>query len=236
MLKHRKFIPILLVFFIVYFATTTSWAAPEIGQKNTISTESPHESADNNLCYMIGYEEQRSNNITTHDTYSKTINNIYSTNYIFAGITVVNNIYNRLTNLNNDLTQNTMLIKSLFTNNLNKTESKDHNTSTNGPDKQQVEIEFKKIQSIPYNVKTMNCADKSNLFAHYLYENGARQIDMVVIEHSSGKYSHEFVEWDGHYYDACNTGASHTEPESLYLTQLENIGFSGLTITSPYNP
>ncbi len=241
MLNQKKFIPIFLVFFIVCFSPEITWATPGIGQQNMINTDPLH-IVDNNSSLNGINQEQKINNITTNNTYSKLIKNIYNKDYLFAGVIIVSNIYGRLTNMDNAFAHNTLMIKSLFTNNLVNAVSKGHNTTTIitttnvGPNEQQVDIEFKKIQSLQYNSKTMNCVDKSNLFARYLYENGARQIGMVVIEHNSGKYSHEFVEWDGHYYDACDTGTSYTEPKAVYLKKLSQIGFSGLTITSPYNP
>ena len=98
----------------------------------------------------------------------------------------------------------------------------------------QAQAKFREIQSIPYNEKTMNCSTKSLLFANYLYENGGKQIKLVVIEHNSGNYSHEFVEWNGHYYDPCNTELSYTLSESAYLNQLHQLGFNGLMEVSPY--
>ena len=63
---------------------------------------------------------------------------------------------------------------------------------------------FKLIRNIPYNEKSMNCKHKSELFAAYLKENEAQNIFIVTIVHSSSKYSHEFVEWNEHFYDLCN--------------------------------
>lgn len=63
----------------------------------------------------------------------------------------------------------------------------------------------------------------------------AKEINLVVIVDDTGKYSHEFVEWNGHYYDACNQRElSYTVSEDEYLQQLRQLGFTGLMITSPY--
>jgi hypothetical protein len=104
-----------------------------------------------------------------------------------------------------------------------------------GLTQQKVLSEFNKIQNIPYNEKSMNCQVKSRLFAKYLYDNGGRHINLVIIQYKTGKYSHEFVEWNGHYYDACNSNElSYTLSEKDYLQQLHQLGFTGMMITSPY--
>lgn len=104
----------------------------------------------------------------------------------------------------------------------------------NGPDENQVLIKFKEIQIIPYNEKTMNCRVKSELFADYLLENGGKEIYLVNIQHDTGGYCHEFVEWNGHYYDPCSTGLSYISSKESYMEKLHKLGFNGLTIKSPY--
>ena len=52
----------------------------------------------------------------------------------------------------------------------------------------------------------MNCKNKSEMFAEYIIKMGGTDVYLVTILHSSGRYSHEFVEWNGHYYDPCNIG------------------------------
>ena len=100
---------------------------------------------------------------------------------------------------------------------------------------QMVQSKFNEIQNIPYNEQSMNCEVKSKLFAEYLYSHGGKQINLVVIEHDDGNYSHEFVEWNSHYYDTCNNNElSYTLSEDDYLQQLHQLGFTGLMITSPY--
>jgi len=54
---------------------------------------------------------------------------------------------------------------------------------------------FNEIRNISYDETLMNCKNKSELFADYLKSNGATDIYIVTVAHSSGKYSHEFVEW-----------------------------------------
>ena len=90
------------------------------------------------------------------------------------------------------------------------------------------------MQNLPYNEKTMNCKVKSKIFADYLLNNGGHDINLVVIEHASGDYSHEFVEWNGHYYNPCNSGESYTLTEEEYIKKLGNKGFNGMIIKSPY--
>jgi hypothetical protein len=109
------------------------------------------------------------------------------------------------------------------------------NNTLIGPDQNSVDTEFKVIQAIPYNEKSMNCKNKSELFAAYLKENGAQDVGIVTIMYSSDQYSHEFVDWNGHFYDTCNSAVvSYKLSKDEYLTKLEKIGFTGVTFESPY--
>ena len=109
------------------------------------------------------------------------------------------------------------------------------NNTILGPDLSSVDKKFMEIRNIPYNEKNMNCKTKSELFAAYLVENGAQNIGLVTIVHSSGQYSHEFVDWNGHFYDMCNNGVlSYKLSKKAYLVKLNKMGFKGLTIESPY--
>ena len=129
------------------------------------------------------------------------------------------------------MTAKTIINYHLYTNN---TTNSNENIKTK-INNQMVQSKFNEIRNIPYNKQSMNCEVKSKLFAEYLYSHGGKQINLVVIEHDSGKYSHEFVEWNGHYYDTCNNNElSYTVSEQDYLQQLRQLGFTGLIITSPY--
>jgi hypothetical protein len=109
------------------------------------------------------------------------------------------------------------------------------NNTMLGPDLSSVNKKFIEIRNIPYNEKTMNCKTKSELFAAYLKENGAQNIGLVTIVHSSGQYSHEFVDWNGHFYDMCNNEVlSYKLSKKAYLIKLDKMGFKGLTVESPY--
>ena len=109
------------------------------------------------------------------------------------------------------------------------------NNTITGPDQNSVDKEFQTIRDIPYNDVSMNCKNKSELFAAYLKENGAQNVGLVTIVYSSGKYSHEFVDWNGHFYDACNNEVlSYKLSKEEYLAKLEKIGFTGVTFESPY--
>ena len=73
------------------------------------------------------------------------------------------------------------------------------------------------------------------MFADYLIQIGAKNVYVVVIEHNSGKYSHEVVEWNGHIYDACNKNElSYQTSKEEYLKKLNRIGFSGVTVYYPH--
>jgi hypothetical protein len=93
---------------------------------------------------------------------------------------------------------------------------------------------FNEIKKIPYNEHSLNCKNKSEMFADYLKSNGANEIYIVMVSHSSGYYSHEFVEWNGHYYDACSSDISYEMSKENYLKKLKIIGFTGIVVTSPY--
>jgi hypothetical protein len=109
------------------------------------------------------------------------------------------------------------------------------NSNTLVPDETSVNAKFQEIRNIPYNEQSMNCNNKSNLFASYLKKNGAKNISIMIIVHNSGKYSHEFVDWNGRIYDACNSNElSYQVSKESYLKQLQKIGFTGVCFESPY--
>ena len=91
------------------------------------------------------------------------------------------------------------------------------------------------ISNIPYNEKSMNCKHKSELFAEYLVSIRGNDVSLVIIQHDSGKYFHEFVEWNGKFYDACNSyEMSYQMSKEDYLNKLHKIGFNGMVVQSPY--
>lgn len=98
----------------------------------------------------------------------------------------------------------------------------------------QVIRRFKEIKAIEYDEVNMNCKNKSELFASYLKSVGATGIYIVTVKHGSGTYSHEFVEWNGHYYDTCSSETSYEIPMEEYHKKLYKLGFTGISVTSPY--
>ncbi len=99
----------------------------------------------------------------------------------------------------------------------------------------EINTKFREIRNIPFNIVSMNCKNKSELFAAYLKENGAKDVNIVVIVHNSTRYSHEFVEWNEHFYDTCNNQIlSYKMSKEAYLQYLKKIGFNGMIISSPY--
>jgi hypothetical protein len=178
-----------------------------------------------------------SENITTNNTITGLVpieldNNITNQgNTLETIINWIDPIIQSQANLIKDLTEKTNVKNNLYTNN---TTNSNKNIKTT-LDNRMVHSKFNEIQNIPYNEHSMNCEVKSKLFAEYLYSHGEKQVNLVVVEHSSGTYSHEFVEWNGHYYDTCNNNEqSYTVSEQDYLQQLRQLGFTGLIITSPY--
>lgn len=103
------------------------------------------------------------------------------------------------------------------------------------PDAHAVLVKFQEIKAIPYNDQSMNCQNKSELFAAYLQGAGATNIYLVTIQYASNKYSHEFVDWNGHFYDTSNDREkSYLVSKDTYLKDLNNLGFTGIIIESPY--
>jgi hypothetical protein len=103
------------------------------------------------------------------------------------------------------------------------------------PDAHAVLVKFQEIKAIPYNEQSMNCKNKSELFAAYLQGAGATNINLVTIQYASNTYSHEFVDWNGHFYDPCNDREqSYLVSKETYLKDLNNLGFTGMIIESPY--
>ena len=99
----------------------------------------------------------------------------------------------------------------------------------------EVNTEFSNVRNIPYNEKSMNCKNKSEQFAAYLKNNGATDIYIVTIQQDSNEYSHEFVEWNGKYYDACNNKQlSYLVSKQDYMNKLHKIGFNGVSVQYPY--
>ena len=172
----------------------------------------------------------------------------YSTPYINASdtnstvlepIKALYNDTNQTGTLNNLIKPAIKLVLKKIDQTIPKNNISSNNNSTVNtaePDANQVQTKFEEIQKIPYNERSMNCKVKSELFADYLSKNGGKDIYLVVIEHDSGKYSHEFVEWNDHYYDPCNEGISYNLSKTGYINKLHNLGFNGMIITSPYNP
>lgn len=119
-----------------------------------------------------------------------------------------------------------------------RTLNKNTNISTKDMniDRKALQTRFHEIRNIPYNEKTMNCKHKSELFAKYLVDMGATDVYIIVIQHESGKYSHEFVEWDEHYYDPCYSDLSYQIPKKDFINNLHKLGFNGITVQSPYKP
>ena len=169
------------------------------------------------------------------NNYSKLINNEYDSTDIILNVYKVEDYiktqfysYN-FTNIKKSPESQT---------NLEEEGSKEENIAAEindiGPDENLVLIKFKEIQSIPYDEKSMNCRVKSELFADYLLENGGKEIYLVNIQHDSGEYCHEFVEWNGRYYDPTSTGLSYLSSKETYMEKLHKLGFNGLTIKTPY--
>jgi hypothetical protein len=98
-----------------------------------------------------------------------------------------------------------------------------------------VNAKFNEIKNISYNEKSMNCKHKSELLTEYLVGRDGKDVHVVIIQHDSGKHSHEFVEWNGKFYDACNTPElSYLISKEDYLNKLHKIGFNGLIVQSLY--
>src|ERR1700690_2307430 len=130
----------------------------------------------NELVYATS-EYQNPNTNLTYDMHLELVNNITEQSNMLE--TLVSDWVNPIIQIQNNIGKD--LISSQA--NSNKQSKVTHNNSSsknNRLNKQMVNTEFHNIQSIPYNEKSMNCEVKSKLFAEYLYDNGAKQIDIVV--------------------------------------------------------
>lgn len=206
LLSLKKFVIVLMISTLVFTVTD-----------EFVYATSEYQNPDTNLTYNMSLEMV--NNIKDQSNVLETLDNVW----VKPIIQIQNTIGTGLIFAQNNSNKG---------NNINKSNKTSSNSNLN---EQEVNTEFQNIQSRPYNEKSMNCQVKSKLFAEYLYNSGAKQIDIVVIEHDTGDYSHEFVEWNGHYYDACNNNElSYKLSEQDYLEQLNQLGFTGLIITSPY--
>lgn len=108
------------------------------------------------------------------------------------------------------------------------------NNTTQPTNMTQVQNEFDIIANTPYNEQSNNCNNKSEDFANYLVNNNASNVSLVEIEYKDGTYSHEFVEWNGLYYDPTNNPPYFGVNENEYLQALKKVGFTGNITIIPY--
>ncbi len=209
---------------------------------NSIDTNSSFENMDNytnitttiNVKILYKNELYYNKNINNNSKYF--VINSNNSNIVLSTGNKISNLYTQIlsysslvTNISTTLNQNSSSEKF---DSLSQTQN--NSTNDSNAKESQIQEEFKKVQSIPYNEATMNCQVKSKIFADYLLKNGESGINLVIIEHDSGKYSHEFVEWNGHYYDPCNSELSYEKSEQTYIQELRNLGFDGPVFESPY--
>jgi hypothetical protein len=102
------------------------------------------------------------------------------------------------------------------------------------------EKEFQRIANIPYQEdmdsiipKHPNklfednygdCDDKAVAFLEYLYQNGEKDIRIVIIEHPDG-YSHAFALWNNQVYDPTSKPPQYGVDVNPYYELLKNKGF-----------
>jgi len=119
------------------------------------------------------------------------------------------------------------------------------------PDNQDVKNYFQKVADVPYkadyiSTKPKNpaqfwkdnfgdCDDKSIAFADYLYNIGAEDVKVVVINHESNKYAHACIMWKGKIFDATAKPPIYDMDPDRYFNFLEKQGFT-LRITYSYEP
>ena len=104
------------------------------------------------------------------------------------------------------------------------------------PNNTTVQVAFQEIRATPYNEQSNNCKDKSEAFAKYLIQNGAKNVALVNVSYKDGTYSHQFIVWNGNAYDPTNNQINvYNMPLQPYLAGLYTIGFTGIVVTSPLN-
>ena len=119
------------------------------------------------------------------------------------------------------------------------------------PDEPEIRNYFNEVSKVPYkaNYKSNvpkspqkfwkdncgDCDDKSNAFADYLYKKGAKDLWIVTITHTSGKYSHSFVLWKNRVFDPTATPGVYNYDREKYYNQLQKDGFK-MWAASTYTP
>lgn len=97
-----------------------------------------------------------------------------------------------------------------------------------------IQQEFMRIHDIPYDEKLYNCKNKASDFGNYLLDNGATNVFKVVIYHKDNSYTHEYVLWGNRAFDPTNQILSYGVDKDKYIVALQQIGFTGMILTSPY--
>ena len=101
---------------------------------------------------------------------------------------------------------------------------------------------FKKVVDVPYKAnytstvpKTPSqfwkdnygdCDDKSVAFADYLHKIGVKNVKLVTVVHSSGKYAHCAVMWNNHIFDATAEPPIYNMNQTKYYNLVRKKGFS----------
>lgn len=95
-----------------------------------------------------------------------------------------------------------------------------------------IKNEFNHIHGLDYDVESMNCKHKSELFAEYLVSINASDIKIMTIARTDGEAGHEIVLWNNRVYDA--TSGIYNASLNSYLEMIREKGFDGIIVTMSY--
>lgn len=95
-----------------------------------------------------------------------------------------------------------------------------------------IKSEFDQIHRLDYDVESMNCKHKSELFAEYLASINASDIKIMTIARTDGEGGHEIVLWNNRVYDP--TSGIYNASKNDYIEMIRGKGFDGIIVTIPY--
>lgn len=90
---------------------------------------------------------------------------------------------------------------------------------------------FKRIYAIPYS-NTLNCKNKSEIFAEYIYQQGCHDVKLVQVWNNDYSKGHQVVQYNGKIYDP--TCGYYALNRSQYITGAKRIGLNGPVFTIDY--
>ncbi|MCK9150592.1 hypothetical protein [Methanobacterium alcaliphilum] len=90
---------------------------------------------------------------------------------------------------------------------------------------------FKEIKNIPYS-NTLNCKNKSEIFAEYIYKQGYHNVKLLQVWNKNYSKGHQVVLFNGYIYDP--TCGYYGIQKSAYLKMVNHYGLNGAVFTIDY--